>query len=113
MTNKQPIGPIEIRLMKKEKWKLAEAIQCYWHEDDCYCDFCKAKITGRHLIDGKVRGSFEFGLMCPKCHSAKGEGFGEGKGQLFTRTNNQGWILTFGFTSDQLMEIEDEEEDED
>ena len=110
MTNKLPQNAIEKRLLKKENWKTATLVECYWHENECSCDFCKSKITGRHLIDGKVRDSYEFGLMCPQCHSAKGEGFGEGKGQLYTRTKNNKWLLTLGFTSEQLQEFNDDDD---
>jgi len=110
MTNKEPQDAFEKRLMKKENWKLANKVECYWHENECSCDLCKKKITGRHLIDGKVGDSFEFALMCPSCHSTKGNGFGEGKGQLFTRTKDKKWLLTFGFTSDQLMDDEFEDD---
>ena len=112
-SSKQPVGLIEKQLMKKENWTLARSILCHWHESECRCDVCKRKITGRHMIDGLRSDAFEFASMCPRCHKSEGSGFGEGQGQLYSRTNDKWWILTHGFTSDQLMELEDEDDDND
>ncbi len=101
---KAPTSSIEERLMKKENWKLAREFELYWSEDDCVCDICNAKISGRHMIDGIVYNSFEFALMCPFCHYTKGDGFGEGKGQLYTKTNDNQWLLTYGFPSNDNNE---------
>ena len=98
----KPQGELEKRLIKKENWKLANDINSYWHEDSCKCDICKSTIGGRHMIDGKLANSFEFALMCPRCHKERGSGFGEGKGQLYTKLINLKWLLTFGFTDHQL-----------
>jgi hypothetical protein len=112
MQAKEPKDALEKRLMKKENWKLATKVDCYWQQDVCYCDFCKKQITGRHLIDGVLSDSYDFALMCPKCHKDRGDGFGEGKGQLYTRTRSGKWLLSFGFISDQIMEFQEEEFEE-
>jgi hypothetical protein len=54
------------------------------------------------MIDGKLRNSFEFGLMCASCHNKVGVGFGEGKGQLYTHLTNGQWIMTFGFSENEF-----------
>ena len=113
MTNKQPVGAIEQRLMKKENWSMASSVDCYWHEDECRCDLCGKKISGRHMIDGKRGETYEFALMCPSCHRSEGGKFGDGIGQLYSRTSDKRWLLTFGFTDDQLAEFGDEDDDDD
>jgi hypothetical protein len=110
MKAKEPKDSSEKSLMKKENWKLAEAIDCNWHEEDCTCDICHQRITGRHMIDGIRSNFFEFALMCPKCHKNYGDGFGEGKGQLYTKLTNGSWLLTYGFTESQKMEADEDYE---
>jgi mono/diheme cytochrome c family protein len=51
--------------------------------------------------------------MCAACHQAKGSGFGEGKGQLYTRLTNGQFLQTYGFTSYQLDEIIEGNDDDD
>ena len=111
-----PKNAREKQLVKKENWKVAKFIDQYWHESKSKCDFCKKSILGRHLIDGLVKGTpFEFACMCPTCHQARGSGFGEGKGQLYTRLTNGQFLQTFGFSSDELAEFKENEgfDDED
>ena len=92
-----PINEIEINLVVNENWQQAKQVSCYWFRDNCTCDICHLPISGRHMIDGKLRNSFMFGLMCASCHSIYGDGFGEGQGQLYTHLINGKWLLTFGF----------------
>lgn len=113
MEAKEPKDALERRLIKKENWKIAKSVNCNWQEDNCNCDICKTKITGRHMVDGKLSDSFEFGLMCAQCHNKKGNGFGEGKGQLFTKLLNGKWLMTLGFTDDQMMDSEDNLDEDD
>ena len=75
MNAREPKTTKEKTLMKKENWDLASHVENYWHEESCRCDYCQKPIGGRHMIDGKQSGSFEFGLMCPSCHSSRGDGF--------------------------------------
>lgn len=110
MINKLSPAEIEKYLRTKEDLILANKIKCYWisfnNVKEFFCDICESKITGRHFIDGKLANSMEWGLMCPKCHLMEGSGFGEGKGQLYTRTEDDRWLLTYGFTSDQIRDAE-------
>ena len=62
------------------------------------------------MIDGIRSNFFEFALMCPKCHKNYGDGFGEGKGQLYTKLTNRSWLLTYGFTESQKMEADEDYE---
>ncbi|GDX48172.1 MAG: hypothetical protein KJS45_09795 [Bacteroidetes bacterium] len=110
----RPRNSRERQLKNKEDWNTATAIEQYWHDTNCICDLCNSEITGRHMIDGLVYGTmYEFACMCATCHHAKGSGFGEGKGQLYTRLNDGQFILTYGFTSYQLEEIGDDNDDDD
>jgi hypothetical protein len=113
MNARKPQNPAEERLMKKEDWQRATIIDSYWCEEDCTCDFCRRKITGRHMIDGVVGDSFQFALMCPQCHKVRGNGFGSGKGQLYTKLSDGQWLQTFGFTQDQLEMCEEEADEDD
>ena len=114
MTAIEPKNAREKQLVKKENWKIATEIEQYWHESKTTCDFCKKVITGRHMIDGLVKGTpFEFACMCATCHQARGSGFGEGKGQLYTRLTNGSFLMTFGFTPDQLEEFNDSYDEDD
>lgn len=108
MAAKEPQNAIEKKLMAQENFEVATKLGRYWHEDKTTCDICKVKITGRHMIDGKLHGVAEFALMCPKCHQAKGSGFGDGKGQLYTKIEQGKWLMTYGFPEDE----EDEEDDD-
>jgi hypothetical protein len=45
--------------------------------------------------------------MCPKCHQSGGSGFGDGKGQLYTKMEKGKWLMTYGFPEDQ----EDDDDD--
>jgi hypothetical protein len=116
--NKSPNNAIEEHLMTVEELSLAMRINCYWDETsvakDYFCDLCNSKIIGRHLIDSKLCDSNTWALMCPTCHTLKGSGFGEGKGQLYTRTVDNKWLLTQGFTLYQLMSdlVGEREDDE-
>lgn len=110
MNNKLSSAEIEKHLITKEDLVLANKIKCYWisynNVNEFSCDICEFKITGLHFIDGLLVNSMEWGLMCPKCHLIEGSGFGEGKGQLYTRTEDDRWLLTYGFTSDQIRDAE-------
>jgi hypothetical protein len=108
----QPKGAVETQLMKKENWSLATRVDCYWHEDQCKCDVCKARISGRHMIDGVLSGTFQFALMCPSCHKSKGDGLGDGKGQLYSKLKSGKWLQTSGFTEYQLDDEDDMKDDE-
>lgn len=108
----EPKNATEKRLMKKENWKLADIVDAYWMEEECRCDICHNKISGRHMIDGKRSGILEFALMCAQCHSSYGEGFGEGKGQLYTHLVSGKWLQTFGFTEYQLAEAQEDDRDD-
>ncbi len=101
MAAKEPQNAIEKKLMAQENFEVATKLGRYWHEDKTTCDICKIKITGRHMIDGKLHGVAEFALMCPKCHQAKGSGFGDGKGQLYTKIEQGKWLMTYGFPKDE------------
>ena len=103
----EPKNALEKRLAKKEKWEIATSVNCYWFEDDCICNLCDCKIIGRHMIDGILSNSYEFALMCPDCHRRKGNGFGVGKGQLYTKLKNGKWLQTLGFLDEQIKEVED------
>lgn len=109
----KPKNPTEERLMKKEDWRRAATIDNYWFENNCTCDFCHNTITGRHMIDGAVGDGFQFALMCPNCHKIRGNGFGAGKGQLYTKLLDGQWLQTFGFTQDQLEMCEEEVDEDD
>jgi hypothetical protein len=109
-----PRNARETLLKNKEDWKTALAVDQYWHDDNCICDLCNKEIKSRHMIDGLVRGTtYEFACMCAACHQAKGSGFGEGKGQLYTRLTNGQFLQTYGFTSYQLDEINEGNDDDD
>lgn len=111
-SSKPPIGIRGLYLMKKENWTMAHRVECYWFEDECSCDICGKRIIERHMIDGKRAGSSEFALMCAWCHKKEGGLFGDGLGQLYTRMNSNRWLLTFGFTDDQLAEFGDDDDDD-
>ncbi|MEI8048514.1 MAG: hypothetical protein WCI92_14115 [Bacteroidota bacterium] len=102
MEAKAPTNKIEISLVTKENWEKAQEVRCFWWDDNCKCDICKKQLSGRHMIDGKLRNSFEFGLMCASCHNTVGDGFGEGKGQLYTHLIDGQWIMTFGFSENEF-----------
>ena len=67
------------------------------------------KNTPLELVHFSLKTYTEFALMCPKCHQAKGSGFGDGKGQLYTKIEQCKWLMTYGFPKDE----EDEDEDDD
>jgi hypothetical protein len=107
MNAKEPQNAMEKKLMAQENFEVAAKKERYWHEDTTNCDICKTRISGRHMIDGKRSGSFEFALMCPKCHQSGGSGFGDGKGQLYTKMEKGKWLMTYVFPEDQ----EDDDDD--
>lgn len=107
-----PVKPTNNReklYKRKENWEAAEAVDNYWLSGANTCEFCEQPF-GRHMIDGLVKGmGLRFALMCAPCHSFRGSGFGEGKGQLYTRLDDGRFIQTFGFTPVQLEMVENRE----
>lgn len=96
-----PTSRFETALVSNEDWDKAQTTDCYWYQDDNVCDICKQPIIGRHMIDGKLRGSFMWGLMCASCHQSHGDGLGGGHGQLYSHLLNGKWLLTCGFPEDE------------
>jgi hypothetical protein len=113
MKAKDPQGVIENDLTSLENWEVAAKANSYWHENETTCDVCLSKLTGRHMIDGKLAGLLEFALMCPKCHQLNGGEFGEGKGQLYTKVESGKWLMTFGFIKNQLLKKDKTNEKQD
>jgi hypothetical protein len=112
MTFNLPVNEIEEQLMTMEDLEIAAKVKCYLNslgnKVDYQCDLCESKIVGRHLIDGKLRYSDMWAIMCPTCFSTKGSWFGIGVGQLYSKTDKDKWLLTCGFTADQLSDNEDD-----
>jgi len=50
----------------------------------------------KYMVDGKVKNSFGWAIMCPDCAAFCGEGVGWGTGQLYLR-DDSGWLLVGGF----------------
>ena len=62
------------------------------------CDFCGCSLSTRGVfVDGCLRDQVMWGNMCARCFNAKGAGIGWGKGQLFARQQDGGWLMVAGF----------------
>lgn len=58
------------------------------------CQTCNEFIVDK-FVDGRSRGVHSWAIMCSKCHSDKGCGFGVGCGQLY-EFDGQIWHQTAG-----------------
>ena len=58
------------------------------------CQICEQPIT-ESFIDGRLRGTGSWAIMCPDCHSDHGIGIGTGRGQLYERAGLN-WNKTEG-----------------
>jgi hypothetical protein len=106
---KNPVNALEEQLMKEEDLATAEKVGSYGFRfsTEIHCDECNEEIVGRHVIDCKMRHSDMWANMCPTCWTTKGSrSFGEGEGQLYSRTDDNKWLLTAGFCSWHLEDIE-------
>ena len=65
--------------MKLDKW---------YGSTPTSCDLCGRKIENE-FFDGKIFHG-PWGILCPRCHKAKGVGLGVGKGQRYVLTNFNG-----------------------
>jgi len=62
------------------------------------CDQCGRSLEHFSIfIDGRLKGDSMWGIMCADCFKSQGEGIGYGKGQLYLRQGNGGWLLVAGF----------------
>jgi hypothetical protein len=95
----EPVDESERRLQVHEN--LAEGVR----RNDTYagaseeCDICGKPFSSRRfMVDGNRRGrGIEWACMCSDCFWREGEGIGYGKGQLYTRMDNDKWLMTGGF----------------
>ena len=106
---KNPLNALEEQLMTIEDLETADKLKSHrFSMGESDCDICNTQIAGRHLIDGLLRNTNNmWATMCPQCYSVKGSGFGEGKGQLYSKTDEGKWLMTSGFTAYHLSEIEE------
>lgn len=75
------------------------------------CGLCGRDLMTRSLfVDGKLKESAGWSIMCPECFTENGEGLEWGKGQLYQRTEDGDWLCVAGW-SDSYGEDEDENED--
>lgn len=68
-----------------------------WDDDPpINCDICKSEMSeDRFMIDGSLKGSGDWKIMCSACFSRHGTGIGIGQGQLY-RHERRGWLLVGG-----------------
>lgn len=50
-----------------------------------YCECCDVHLEyiGNYFIDGKIKSSTKWGILCEDCHKKYGIGLGMGKGQKY------------------------------
>lgn len=61
------------------------------------CDLCGCLLSDeKYMVDGRVKNSPAWAMMCPDCAVFCGAGIGWGMGQLYVRDDN-GWLLVGGF----------------
>ena len=71
--------------------------QCYVNPSDA-CDFCGCNLQERaFFVDGRLPGQITFASMCAECFLENGEGVGWGKGQIYKKTPEGGWLMVAGF----------------
>ncbi|MFV0516765.1 MAG: endonuclease NucS domain-containing protein [Aminipila sp.] len=69
----------------------------YYINSPLECELCGCLLSDeKYMVDGKVKNSFGWAIMCPDCAAFCGEGVGWGTGQLYLR-DDSGWLLVGGF----------------
>jgi hypothetical protein len=59
------------------------------------CDMCGSPLH-EQFVDGRIKGGTQWGYLDLKCHTARGMGFGVGKGQRYDRQEDGRWLKTEG-----------------
>lgn len=71
--------------------------QTYKRPPKC-CDQCGRSLEYLFVfIDGRLKGDSMWGIMCADCFQSHGEGIVWGKGQLYLKQGNGGWLMVAGF----------------
>lgn len=91
-------GPFEAALAGHIDYDAVDAHEPDYSNAGGNCDSCQKALESLGLfVDGKIRGDIMWANLCARCFSARGEGIGWGRGQLYARQPSGGWRLVAGF----------------